>query len=130
MSGLSATEVAGMRATVDDVALSMRCTIERYQPGDPDDYGQPTGFWDVLYDDVPCLYWIEDRRDISEVIGPNVAYVRAHTLLQLEANFDVRESDRVSSVIGVDGTEIAGPLNIQEVRHRITDTVLVVEEVR
>jgi hypothetical protein len=130
MTMLSAAEIASMRGTVEDVALMMTCTIERHTEGDPDEYGQPSGFWDVIYSNVPCLYWIEDRATDAEITGPNVSYVFSHQMVQFEANFGVHEGDRVLSVIGVDGTQIAGPLNVQEVRHRVTDTVLVVEEVR
>lgn len=119
-----------MRATVADVALSMRCTIERETLGARDGYGQPTGQWDVVHDDIPCLYWIQDRAAATESIGPNVSFVLAHTMLQLAANVDVRESDRVVSVSDIDGNAISGPMNIDEVRHRITDTVLVLEVVR
>jgi hypothetical protein len=129
MTGLSAAEIASMRATVESVALSMRCTIERFTDGEPDEYGQPTGFWDVLHNAIPCLYWVEDTRAAGEAAGPDAGYVLARTMVQLAANVDVHEGDRVASVIGVDGTQIAGPADIEEVRRRITDTVLVLEEV-
>lgn len=119
-----------MRVTVADVALSMRCTIERETLGTPDAYGQPSAVWDVLHDNIACLYWIADRAAATENIGPNVGFVLAHTMLQLAANVDVRESDRVASVSDFDGNAIAGPMNIDEVRHRITDTVLVLEAIR
>jgi len=129
VSGLTAAEVAGMRGDVEDVALSMRCTIERLNPGAADAYGHPTGTWEALHADLPCLLWHEDRRTDAETIGPSVSFVLGNLRLAVPANTDVNEQDRVSEVIGMDGDPIAGVLAIHRVQSRITDTVLVVEEV-
>lgn len=129
MSGLTAAEVAGMRAEVEGVALSMRCAIQRLVESDPDAYGHPTGVWEELHTDLPCLLWDEDRRQDAETIGPSVGFVLGHLRLAVPANTDVTEQDRVSEVIGMDGDPIAGALAIHLVQSRITDTVLVVEEV-
>lgn len=129
MSGLTAAEVAGMRVDVEGVALSMRCTIERLDAGSDDAYGHPTGTWETLHADLPCLLWNEDRRQDAETIGPSVGFVLGHQRLVVPANTDVTERDRVSEVIGIDGDPIAGVLAIHLVQSRITDTVLVVEEV-
>lgn len=122
---LTDAEIAGMRATVLDVQLDMRCLIERDLGTGEDPYGQPQSDWGVHMDNVPCHYWQEAE---NELVGtPNATVTRER--LVLPDNTDVTTKDRVKWVEGVDDTLIAGQLDIIEVIQAINQVLLVVKAV-
>jgi hypothetical protein len=123
---LTRAEMAAMRKTIPVVALSMTCSIERFTSTGEDAFGQPTGVWGVLADDVPCFYWEQAER---EVIGQRINAVFAGAHVQMEARTDVHAGDRIRNVIAQDGFALGSLLNITSVLQRETVTVLDVEEV-
>lgn len=116
-----------MRATLVRTQLDMLCTIQRRDAGlqtDPD--GRPVYTWANLYTNVACHYWEETN---DEQIGiPTVTITRERLLL--EARKDVQVTDRVSQVLSVDGDEVAGQLDIEEVLPRLNDVLLRVKGVK
>ncbi|MGK2898622.1 MAG: hypothetical protein ACSLE9_08025 [Burkholderiaceae bacterium] len=128
MPRLSAGEIAAIRATVPGTLLAMTCTFSRPTAGAEDGYGNPTETWADYLPDTPC-WWQERANDENEIVGPNIEAVVTRQRLVLPAGTAVRTSDRVKSVIGVDGVQIAGPHDIREVIIKVAETVLILREI-
>ncbi len=126
MPTLTAGELALMRSDVPNTLLAMRCTFERFTAGTPDPYGGVTGTWGDYLPDTAC-WWAEDADE--EIVGTEINALVSRQRIVLPAGTNVRTSDRVKEVIGVDGTQVAGPLDIREVLIRVAETVLIVREI-
>ena len=123
---LNAAQLAEMRSTVLNVQLDMVCTIQRPTPGAEDPYGQKPSTWANHLVGVACHYWEES--DVENVGDPNALITKERIVLA--ANSDVTPNDRVLTVTGIDGVQVAGVLAIREVISQITGTILMVRSIR
>ena len=124
---LTPAEIASMRATVNDTTLDMTCDIRRETPGALDSHGHETpGVWADISSDIPCHYW---ELTENELVGTPNATLTSERLL-LPANTDVSNRDRITNVIGVDGTEVATNLDVLEVLKRPYDVLLIVRAIQ
>lgn len=126
MTYLSAAEVASLRGDVVTRILDMTCTIQRNTPGAADSHGKKAASWATLSAGVRCHYW--EQNETEHVGQPNATTTVER--IQLPANTDVTADDRINGVVGIDGTTIAGILDIIEVLKREFDVVLIVRAIR
>lgn len=125
---LSRAEIASMRSDVRDTGMPGFARIERLTPGAEDDYGQPgEGSWATIDAGVECFYSAGGQTSIAHEQVGQISYVMRPAIVTMPALTDITENDRIT-VTDTDGNEI-GPLNVREVRPRLSQLEALVDEV-
>jgi hypothetical protein len=129
LSSLTEAEIAQLREDATEMSQIMTCTIERGTIASTDPDGHPVKTWAVLHENIPCWYYERERDQYvqQERTGPLVHVIDAYPRITLPANTDVTPRDRVTTVIGVDGVEVAANLDIRTVLKRLFDVSVTVE---
>lgn len=79
-----------------------RCTTERDEGGSDDPYGAPAQAWGTVLDGVACRLWVETG---STSTSDDRTTVLADWRMSVAGDADLKEGDRVTSVVGPDGSE-------------------------
>lgn len=130
MPTLTPGELSRMRVSHIETLFAMSADVERLDVSDPDPYGNTTGNWQPHLIDEPC--WFDPtatQGTTRPVEGPNVNVLVSVRRLKFKAGTDIRTDDRITRVIGADGSQVAGQLKIHEVRKYVAGSVVFAEEI-
>lgn len=109
-------------------AMVFRCSIQRDQADDADDWnqrGEPD--WQPHLEDVPCYVRTTAGREPAEAATTPVLIDRR---ILVPLGTDVTEADRIASITDRDDGELFGTMGIEGVLRHHTHVEVLVEQIR